>query len=565
MGLRSLVDRVSLLAARHHAGRTLARFLDRARHASRTQEQVLREKLARNAESEFGRRHRFADIRDYADFAARVPLSTYEEYAPFIERLKEGEFGALFGGGQRVLMFALTSGTTREPKYIPVTPPFLTEYRRGWNAWGLRALTDHPGCLLRGILQVSSPMDEHRTAAGIPCGAITGLMAATQKRLVRRYYVVPPAAAKIRDAAARYYTIMRFAVPRDVAFVITANPATLLLLAETADARSEALIRDVRDGTLDEGIDVPGFVRDALRGRLRPEPSAAARLDGLRRARGRLRPRDYWRLGFVAHWTGGTMGLYRSRFPMWFGEVPVRDPGLLASEGRISVPVDDDTPAGILDVSAHFYEFIPADEYESPRRRALLPRDLRTGKEYFIVLTTSSGLYRYDLGDRVRVTDWYGEAPVIEFLSKGAHTSSLAGEKLTEHQVVLALRAAGARLGRSLDGSVLAPRWGAPPYYRLYVASDATAGVRPAEDGPADAARIAEALDAELRAANVEYESKRSSGRLGAVEPQELAKETLTELDRRLRARQDGRAEQYKHRYLLTKPDEDDAWFAQQA
>src|SRR5205085_2081588 len=114
------------------------------------------------------------------------------------------ETAALFGGRQRVLMFALTSGTTAEPKYIPVTQAFLNEYRTGWNAFGIKALLDHPEAILRRIVQVSSRMDENRTPGDVPCGAITGLMAVTQKRLVRKYYVSPPCVAMIDDPLAKY-------------------------------------------------------------------------------------------------------------------------------------------------------------------------------------------------------------------------------------------------------------------------------------------------------------------------------------------------------------------------
>ena len=97
---------------------------------------------------------------------------------------------------------------------------------------------------------MTSPMEDHRSASGVPCGAITGLLAATQKRLVRRYYTSPLAIAGIGDSLAKYYTIMRLAIPRDVAWMVTANPATLLVLARTADDHRERLIRDIHDGTL---------------------------------------------------------------------------------------------------------------------------------------------------------------------------------------------------------------------------------------------------------------------------------------------------------------------------
>ncbi len=551
MARPSLWDRLLFYPAQWHARDVYRRFTSAARRATAVQEQVLRAKIRAGVDSDFGRQHGFDRIGSAADFTRCVPIRDYEGHRPWIERVKSGDLRALFGPGERVLMFALTSGTTQEPKYIPVTGRFLAEYRRGWNAFGIKALLDHPAAFLRGIVQVTSRMDESRTAAGIPCGAITGLMAATQKRLVRKYYVTPECLARIEDPASKYYTIMRLALPADVAFVITASPATQLKLARAGAEHSAAIIRDVHDGTLRADLAVPGSVREALRPRLRPDPAAAARLERIAAAHGRLLPRHCWNLAFLANWTGGTMGLYLADFPEYFGDVPVRDIGLLASEGRVSVPIEDGTPAGVLDVGSHFFEFVPADRIDELSPPALRSHQLDVGGEYFVLLTTSSGLYRYDLRDLVRVVGFFGEAPVIEFLNKGDHVCSLAGEKLTEHQVVLAMERAGRRTGAVVHGFVLAPVWGTPPRYRLHL--EATVAARPEQ-----AAELAAALDDELAAVNIEYASRRRSGRLEAMCVNILPDGFLAREDREQAERHRRGNEQYKHRYLLCRPGEDD-------
>ncbi|NLU22772.1 MAG: GH3 auxin-responsive promoter family protein [Phycisphaerae bacterium] len=574
----TLIDRLMCVAAKAHARQVYRRFCAATRQATAIQERVLLAKIRRNADSQFGRDYGFAHIHSPADFVRQVPILRYEDHAPYIEKLKAGDFSALLGPGQRVHMFALTSGTTATPKYIPVTDAFLKEYRRGWNAFGIKALLDHPHAILRPIAQVSSRMDESRTAGGIPCGAITGLMAATQKRLVRKYYVTPACIAHIDDPAAKYYTIMRLAVPSDVAFLITASPATQLKLARTADEHRESLIRDIHDGTLRPDLDVPAAVRQALRPRLKADPAAARRLEELVRRRGRLLPRDYWNLGFLANWTGGTMGLYLRDFPEYFGDVPVRDIGLLASEGRVSIPVEDGTPAGILDVTSHFIEFVPRDEMETSKPIALRSHQVEVGQEYFVLLTTSSGLYRYDLGDLVRVVGFAGETPIIEFLNKGAHTCSLAGEKLTEHQVILAMKTAVETTGVTVTNFILAPRWGSPPHYTLHIEPDAQArkvlsgtGEGSAERTPKASGEVAPAtsrgladlaheLDRHLQAVNIEYASRRASDRLGPLRLNLLPEGFLARWDLdQANARRPGN-EQYKHRYLFTRPGEDESF-----
>ena len=550
MAGRNTADRLLAGIARLHARRVLARFLHAAEQATAVQQQVLLDKLARNAASAYGQDHGFAGIRAYEDFARQVPVSTYDDLAPYVKRVMNGDIGAMFGGRQRVLMFAMTSGTTDEPKYVPVTERFLAEYRRGWNAYGVKALTDHPDAFLRPIVQVTSRMDERRAPSGLPCGAITGLMAATQKRIVRRYYVTPPCVGYICDSQARYYTIMRLAMAGDVGFTITANPATQLRLARAADTNSESVIRDVRDGTLSDRFDVPQDVRVQLAPRLRPAPARADQLARIAETTGRLLPKDVWDLGFLANWTAGTMGLYLQDFPEYFGQTPIRDIGLLASEGRASITIEDGTAGGVLEVTGNFYEFIPADERDSGQPVVLRSHELEVGKEYFILLTTSAGFYRYDIGDQVRVTDYVGQAPVIEFLHRGRHVSSLTGEKLTEQQAVRAFERSCRAVNWHARTFVLAPQWADPPFYRLHV-----------EGGAGMAAGLADLLagemDRQLRQANIEYAGKQDSGRLGLLQVNILPSRFFADRETQHFDRQRGRQEQYKHRYLFCQPRDD--------
>ncbi len=541
---RPVWDTVLAKLASLHAQRLSRTFLRAVAQAHATQEGLLSRLIASAADSEFGRRHRFDTIRSYADYCSRVPVQRYEAFDRYIDRMRHGEHGILLDRREKVLMFALTSGTTARPKYIPITARVLADCRQGWNVWGLKALVDHPGSVLRSIVQVTSPKRDHVSPGGIDCGAITGLLAETQKRLVRRYYTSAPVVSRIRDAAAKYYTIMRFAMPRDVAWLVTANPATLIVLAKTGNEQRARLVRDIHDGTLDGELDVPTDIRVALRRRLRPDPAAARRLEGICIEHGALYPKHYWSLSFRAHWLGGTMGLYESQFPQYYGELPARDIGLIASEGRVSIPVEDHTPAGILSVQTQFFEFIPAERYGEPSAPVLRSHELETGADYFLVLTNASGLYRYDIGDRVRVVGRAGQAPVIEFLSRDAHTASMAGEKLTEDQVVAAMSGVFERCGAPASAFVLAPRFDDPPRYRLYIESSEARRVE----------NLADRLDRALRAISLEYDQKRDSLRLGALEVFELEEGAMATREQRLRRERARTAEQFKQQYLLPRP-----------
>ncbi len=542
--------RLQIAIAMAHAKRLLRGFVKSTENTTRVQERVLLAKLRRNASGEYGRKHHFDTIRGYEDYVRHVPIQTYEDLRPYIRRVMAGDVGALFHPREKIMMFALTSGTTADPKHIPVTYPFYKEYQRGWNIWGLKALLDHPESILRSILQVTSPMDDEQTEGGYPAGAITGLLAAMQKRIIRKYYPAPLCAAYIRDHESRYYVLTRLGVPVDVSWIVTASPATVLRLARTADEHRQVLIRDIHDGGIGPEFDVPDEIRKELAPRLRPNPTRARELERLVEEHGRLLPKQYWRLDFLANWRGGTMGLYLQDYPEWFGDIPVRDIGLLSSEGRMCIPLEDGTPSGVLEVTSQFFEFIPAEEYESEKPTVLRAHELVEGEEYFLIVTTSSGLYRYDMGDRVRVTGWFHQAPMIEFLCKGSHISSMTGEKLTERQVVGAVDKVNTSGRWRIGNFVMAPRWATPPYYVFHV--EKTEG--------GDASLLARAVDEELRRSNIEYDSKRATERLAPLSVNLVPDGYLRMLDDRKRQSTFGRAEQYKHVFLYTIPGSDDSF-----
>lgn len=526
------------------AGRVHQRFVRAAQDIRRSQQAALERALQVVAGSDFARRFGLHRVRNMQDLRHALPLLYYEDYRPWIEQVADGHLTALLSPRQRLRMFATSSGTTARPKLIPVCDPFTADYRRGWLVFGLKMVLDHPGTITRAILQCTGRDDVERTRGGTPCGAITGLLARTQPRIVRRFYVGGTDVAAVSPAQARYYTLMRLAIVRDVSFAITANPATLIELARTVDALSEELIRDVHDGTLSETLVPDAGQRTRLSRKLRPDPNRAAELARLRRAQGGLRPRDYWKPAFLACWIGGSMGQYRRRLADWWGPLPVRDIGLLASEGRVSIPVVDDTPVGVLDVTAGAFEFIPIESYHDADPPTLEPHELEEGRDYAVVLSNTTGLLRYRLDDVVRVCGWQDQAPLVEFLYRAGRVASVTGEKLTENQVVAAVRSTCETLRLPEFDFVLGPVWGDPPRYRLTCCSPLPGAV-------------GGALDDALGQQNEEYATRRSSNRLGPLEVREAPASAFRELDSR-QSLGSMSAEQYKRRCLLLEPGEDD-------
>ncbi len=530
--------------------RRLARaFLEQTGRAGEVQRELLLRRIAQHADSQFGRDHHFGEIRTPADFRRRVPIATYDRLEPYIDRVRRGDLGALFGRGTEVLMFAMTSGTTNRPKTIPVTRESLLDYREGWTIWGIMAFDAHPAILrygLRPILQVASDWKESVTDGGIPCGAITGLTAHMQNPLVRTTYCMPEAASRIKDIESKYYLGLRFSVYRDLGTIIAANPSTILAMARLGDREKAALIRDLADGTIDSRWEIPAEIRRSLRfwtGIRRKR--AARKLERIVERTGRLLPRDYWpNLDFLSNWMGGTMKAYLRGYPEFFGETPVRDVGLIASEGRMTIPIEDGTPAGLLDVRHHYFEFIPEDQADRDEPETVEATELIEGRNYFIVMTTAGGLYRYNISDLVRCVGYHGSTPLIEFLNKGSHYSSLTGEKLSEHQVIAAVQAVQRDVGFRLKSYLLLPCWSDPPYYSLLVEDDDLVGNEAVE-------RLAGAVEHELRSQNGEYANRRETHRLGPVQIVRIPPGSWAELQKRRLAKSGGKLEQYKQPHLI--------------
>ncbi len=539
MSVLQRVLRPVAFVAGAHARSEARRFVEAQRHVRQTQDELLRRLIDSSRGSQFHADHSLGTVRTYEEFVRAVPLRDCESLRPYMDQVYNGHPEALFAPGTAISMFAITSGTTGEPKHIPVTQEFMRAYRRGWNVWGVTALDAHRKTWLRKLVTLTSSCRESLSPTGIPCGAISGMLAETQKWVVKKMYPVPAATREIHDPVAKLYTALRASITHDVGMLTTANPSSLTRLAEVGQDHAERLIRDVHDGSYLP----PGEVSSELRKHFHfvPHPRVARRLDGLLKQHGRLLPRHYWDLSLIGNWTGGTLGLYLPRVREFYGDVPTRDIGLLASEGRMSVPISDSTPAGVAETISNFLEFIPSEQIESPRPAVLRVHELQEGQEYFIVLTNWAGLWRYSIDDRVRCVGFFEQTPLIEFLSKGLHTSSITGEKVTEHQVVQAMHLVAKELP-SLETFELQGCFGNPPFYRLRV--EAIEGV--------DFADLARRLDEALKTINVEYESKRSTGRLGRIEPEVLHRGAFLALEAQRISERRGRGEQYKHKYLLT-------------
>ena len=169
-------------------------------------------------------------------------------------------------------------------------------------------------------------------------------------------------------------------------------------------------------------------------------PARAKALEGAVTQAGTLRPLECWPdLALIGCWLGGSVGTQASRLKEFYGDVPIRDLGYLASEGHFTIPHEDHTASGIASLHTNYFEFIPEEAAYDPDPPVLSCHELEQGGCYAVLLTTAGGLYRYDIHDIVQVTGFYRRAPLLAFIRKGRDMTSITGEKMHVNHLLLFL------------------------------------------------------------------------------------------------------------------------------
>ena len=182
-------------------GYGLARKLDRAAERPQAAQNTFLLRLIKaNANTVFGKDHGFATIRTEADFRRQVPIRDYEGLRPYVNRIIAGEQAVLTSAAPGMLN--MTSGTTGEPKYIPVTPESMRRASSFSLEWIYRALQDHPAFLDGAFVGIVSRAIEGRTSSGLPYGSASGMLYQQIPGPIRSTYAIPYAFQRLRTTIA---------------------------------------------------------------------------------------------------------------------------------------------------------------------------------------------------------------------------------------------------------------------------------------------------------------------------------------------------------------------------
>jgi len=530
-------------------------FTRKLNNAAAVQREWVMNRVRLCRETGFGMDHGFSAIRSLADFQRQVPVASYDAFEPYINAVAEGNTSALIPDQEQLLQFTITTGSTGVPKLNPVTNTWLNEYRNAWNVWGLKMFVDHPQHIGSKMLQMSGTWNMGTTKGGYRISMVSALLTRIQNPLLKPYSLIPDFVNTVPDPVARHYLALRLSILEDVGWILLMNPGTLIRLADIGDTHAETLLKDLADGTLTTRFDIPDAVRRELAVKhLKPNPRGARRLAAIASYHGRLLPKDYWKQPTISCWLGGTAGFQSRYLSECFGASPLRDMGLVSSEGRHTIPISDGVPVGVPSIESGFYEFIPVAESGTDQPNILEGHELVQDHEYRILMTTSAGYFRFDIGDIVKCRGFVGEAPLLEFVQKSARVGDLEGEKVTEHQVVEAAHAAAGTLGLNPGFVTAIPRRLQQQQPRYDFLAEATSFADQHQ-----AKLFLENLDTELARLNFLWKARRREGVLQSPHLQLLA---ANEWDRTIQKEVDRRGTgdyQYKHPGLVL----DESWINQ--
>jgi hypothetical protein len=431
--------RVAAAGARRRFGAAL-------RDPAAAQQALLAGYLRDNQDTGIGRRHGFARIARAGSpgavvdaYRSAVPVTAYDDLDPLVIRIARGERQVLTR--DPVLRLAPSSGSTAAAKLLPQTAASQRELNRAVDAWMADLYRRHPALLggpaywsitpsiaFDAIAAARLGGADRRGAIPIGFDDDSGYLGGVRQRLVEAILAVPADVRLVADPEAfRYVTLLFLVRSRALRLISVWHPSFLLQLFESLPRWLDRIAEDIRGGTISAPAPLAPDVERRLRRRLAPDHRRAAEIGRMHDAM----PRELWpSLTLVSCWGDGAAQPYAQRLAAALPGVAIQPKGLIATEGIVSIPFDGHHP---IAATSHFVEFVDRSG------RARLVHELEIGGEYDVVLTTGAGLYRYALGDRIRVTGWLHGTPSIIFVGRSDRVSDRFGEKLSDQFVTTVL------------------------------------------------------------------------------------------------------------------------------
>ena len=493
-----------------------------SKNPQQASEATLRGILTYGKDTEFGKEHDFDyilaakdDKELYKRYAEKIAPSDYEDYRPYIERHKNGDSNVLVPG--KPVMYATTSGTTNEPKWIPITDVYLKNvYGKMTKVWLYNYIMNRPKAFYGKLVTIVSKDVEGYAPDGTVAGSVSGVTRRDAPSFVKELYAVPGGVYGIKDYTARYYTIMRLSIEVDAAIFITANPSTLVEVQKNVDKYYDQYCDDIEKGTLSHDFDIPEDIRKEVEAQIEPNPARAAELRELKKKYGRVLPKHYWpNLQVLNTWKCGNTYVYLDKIKGFFPDCCLHQEfGYFSSECRFGL-VMDDTNYTTLFPHYHYYEFIAEEDVDKLNDPAAMKNvkfyqlhELKQGKRYCPFVSTYAGLYRYNMNDLIEVGTPYFNTPRVFMIQKVNGIVTMTGEKLHERQFLEAVNKAAKQMALDVKFFIGFADLSISAYHFYYEFADQNTTQAQCDE-------FTKLVDKLLSEENIEYKAKRESFRVG--------------------------------------------------
>uniref|UniRef100_A0A3Q2QQU4 GH3 domain containing n=1 Tax=Fundulus heteroclitus TaxID=8078 RepID=A0A3Q2QQU4_FUNHE len=480
------------------------------------QEETLLKRLRKNADTFYGRKYDFRSVNDAAAFRARHPITTYDHYRELVGRIAAGEEKLIIA--EKPLILAMTSGTSGPSAMLLSTKDTNTEFFLQGVAVCLDAMRrafPESDSLQRTTKFFYTPT-LRRSEAGIPIGPNSSTPASSRHML--NLYTTP---------------------------------------APAFEERWQELVDDIERGTISGALSLEPKVRTRLEVLMKPDAERADQLrahfqEGFVGIAKRLWPH----LNLVLAVDSGSNQIYGEMLRETYCKgVPFFSPFYAATEGLIGVNLwpQEANRRYLLCPRSMFCEFLPESSLDEETPQTLLMEEVKEGESYELVITNASGLFRYRMGDIVKVVGFHNQCPIVEFQYRRGQMLNVRGEKVSEALFLGALKKAVAQwpgaqlvdyscaesgiLGDSIGGS--------DPHYQVFLELK---GVRNLTE------EQRYKLDICLQKDSAVYKSFRTKGSIGPMRVQLVSQGAFKELRKQMMAYTSTSANTFKmHRVLRRK------------
>ncbi len=377
-----------------------------AQNAVADQQQLLLTLVKSAAKTQFGKDHRFEEIKNYEDFKQAVPVRDYEMLRPYIDKIKDGKQNILWKGVP--LYFAKTSGTTSGVKYIPITkdsiPNHIQTARNALLCYmaetGNSSFADGKMIFLSG-----SPVLER--VADIPTGRLSGIVNHHVPKYLRNNQLPGYETNCIEDWEEKLDKIVEETIKADMR-LISGIPPWMQMYFDKLQEQSGKKIGEL----------FPNFSVMVQGG-----------------------------VNFVP---------YREKLMQSIGREVDTIELFPASEGFFAFQDSQKEPGMLLNSnSGIFYEFIPVEELGKENPTRLMLADVKVNENYALLITSNAGLWAYDIGDTVKFISIEPYRLVVTGRTK--HFISAFGEHVIVEEVEKAILEASAITGVVAKEFTVAP------------------------------------------------------------------------------------------------------------